>query len=197
MELKYKHDPNKVLQSLAEILKIKMGFNPNQVLRYFYKIYPVDGLGLEHLLGDNVPPAEYENWYQIKDGASHELFFNYETREFILLYPETYWIESKITHFKYNDKTVAKKEQQYIEEMETIIETRAFQKIKPVIKWYFEKPIHFVSVVAPSPIDFINKLLKEKGSSEWLSIDENQDIEELTHDLFEAYHYEERKNKSI
>lgn len=169
-----------------------MGSNPNQVLRYFYKIYPVDGLGLEDEV--NASPDEYENWYQIKDGASHELFFNYETREYILRYPETYWKESEIAHFRLTEKEVAKKNERYKNKNEEIINTTMYKKIKTLYEWFFSCPIPSVCRAAlPSPNEFILEVLK--WNTYHFNLREKK-LKELKDTLFWAFIYEEEKNKA-
>ncbi|MFX1281123.1 MAG: hypothetical protein ACFFA3_17365 [Promethearchaeota archaeon] len=185
MEWKLKHNIKDILESCAEILNKEMGFNPKQVIRNFSKIYPIKGL--EHLL--DAPSDDYENWYQIKCSTGQELLFNYETKEYQLLYPE-FWKEEKIYFLKKTEEQVANDKAKYKQQIEKIKKSYVGKKLIPAIKWYFSSPI--LSIIE-APIDYIKNLLKT--SVEYFKI-EDEDINDLTKWLFEAYYYEERNENT-
>jgi len=181
---KFKHGVNSIIEACAEILKRDKNFNPKQVLRYFH-LFPIDGF--EDLL--DIPSNDYENWYYLRDSSTHMgLLFNYETREYVLLENEEKWINPNIDIFKKSEEELTNEENLIKEKIEELKKTYVGKRIIPVIKWYFSSPI--LSILDDTPKEFIIKLLKKK--SRYFEI-ENENINNLTELLFEAYFREKIK----
>ncbi len=136
--MKYKHNPNKVLEACAETLKKEMCFNPKQFLRYFM-LFPL--AGYEEFL--DVPSKEYENWYELKGKPLHiKLLYNYVTKEYVLLYPESDWKDNwMVDELKKSEEELVCDKELYAKRMEEIINTTMYKKIKSLIEWYFSCPI--------------------------------------------------------
>lgn len=190
LEWKVKHDVKDILQACAEVLQRDMGFNPEQIIRYF-SVFPMSDIDpLFKSLED--PSADPENWYHLKETQTHiGLLFNYETKEYVLLSPEHDWKRPRIADLKKTEEEIDHEEKIYKEKLDSIKETQTYKKIKPVIKWYFDCPLKFAGIDTPK--EYINNLLKK--FPQYFKIN-NENTEELTKSLFEAYHYEERNENT-
>lgn len=81
-------------------------------------LFPIDGL--EHLL--DIPSTEYEDWYNLKGKPIHiKLLFNYVSKEYILLHPESDWKKGWwMAHLKKTEEELDHEKALYIEKMEKI-----------------------------------------------------------------------------
>ncbi len=186
----FKHNINKVIEACADVLEKKMGFNQAQVIRFF-EILPIE----EFPNTTKVPLEGRENWYYLRDRIYHNaLFFNYETREYKLLDPESKWQRKTIEEFQKSEEQLVKEKHIYIDKMEKIKQSFAYKNLKSIIGWYFSCPdISLRHDILPTPKKFVLMLLEK--NSKWLKLNNHQDLKALRDSLLEVYHYEERNKK--
>ncbi|MFX0141564.1 MAG: tetratricopeptide repeat protein, partial [Candidatus Hodarchaeota archaeon] len=169
---------NKVIESLADVLKREMGFNPAQVLRYF-QIFPSESMG---------------DWYYLKDIQSHAaLRFNYKTKDFKLLNQKNDWNGKRIDKFRKSSEELKDEFEKNVKQMEKIRETLMYKKLKPVLKWYKSSPIPDISKVLYSPSEFILRVLNHLHKE--LDLKDNN-LKRVRDSFFKAYRYERDELKS-
>lgn len=183
----FKHNINKVIEACAEVLEENFGFNQAQVIRFF-EIFPIG----EFPNTTKVPLEGRENWYYLRDRIYHNaLFFNYETREYKLLNPESKWQRKTIEEFQKSEEQLEKEKDIYINKMGKINQSFVYKNLKSLIVWYFSCPdISLSRDILPTPKEFVLTLLER--NSKWLKLNDHEDLKALRDSLIEAYHYEER-----
>ncbi len=92
--------------------------------------------------------------------------------------------------FRKTDEELEYEKKKHKEKMESLQKTYVFKRIIPAIEWYLSSPI--LSILDDTPEEYIKKFLR--NSSQYLKI-ENENIDNLTDLLFEAYFQEEDKKK--
>jgi len=176
----FKHDKNKIIEKCASLLAKKFGFNPCQVLRSF-QLFPM--YFFENT--PKVPEEDIENWYYLRDTGTHSaLIFNYETEEYKLINEEQDWNNYFFEEMRLIDLELENNYKIYVKEMNLIKNSEIYKEIEPLLKIYLSLKISQRN--KGTPIEYVQSLLLHPS----VNIKEDQ-IEEITHNIVNAYHFEQ------